>query len=299
VNVLLLGGDAGPGRWGLRTDAMHVVSVDLDTGDLAVVSVPRNLYGAPLPPALRDRFPRGFTNLANAVYGWGESHPDLVNQAVGKTDAPGASLTAAMVAELTGMRIDAWVLADMQGFLELVDAFGGVDVYVPKRVPAAGNVPGGKHPVRDFRVGWHRMDGTDALSYARSRKADSDYQRMTRQRCVLASLVAQTDPTTLAWRWPQIASVLTRSLRTNLTPELLDALKGLAGVDTSQARTLSLNPPLVPTSRWDAASVRALVASTVTPPASTSAPTGTVIAPVAPATTTPQAPIASSCRVKP
>jgi LytR_cpsA_psr family len=67
--VALLGGDAGPRRWGLRTDTMIVVSVDRATGDAVVVSVPRNLQHMPMPAGpLRRRFPDGFTDLANAVY---------------------------------------------------------------------------------------------------------------------------------------------------------------------------------------------------------------------------------------
>lgn len=263
VNILLLGGDAGPRRWGLRTDAMHVVSIDLDTQKAAVISIPRNLGRAPMPAGLAKQFPRGFTNLANAVYGWGEQHPAEVSAALGATDAPGATLTAAMIAEFTGLRIDAWVVVDMQGFLEIVDAFGGVDVWVKQILKTPGNVPGGKHPLRDFTPGWHHMDGTDALGYTRSRKSDSDYHRMTRQRCVLASLAAQTDATELAWRWSAIADVLSSSVRTNLTPELMNALRGLVGADVSYTKVLSLNPPLVPEYSWDAASVRALVASVI------------------------------------
>lgn len=263
VNILLLGGDAGPRRWGLRTDAMHVVSVDLDTQEAAVISIPRNLGRAPMPPGLSRQFPKGFTNIANAVYGWGAQHPAEVAAALGATEEPGATLTAAMISELTGLRIDAWVVVDMQGFLDIVDAFGGVDVWVKQFLKTPGNVPGGKHPLRDFTPGWHHMDGTDALGYSRARKSDSDYHRMTRQRCVLASLAAQTDAAELAWRWGSIADVLSKSVRTNLTPELLNSLKGLVGADVSYTRVLSLNPPLVPTYNWDAADVRAVVAEVI------------------------------------
>ncbi len=266
VNVLLMGGDAGPRRWGLRTDALHVVSLDLDTLDAAVISIPRNLQNAPMPAGLAKRFPRGFQNLANAVYGWGEANPLEVRAALGETDAPGATLTAAMVAELTGLQIDAWVVVDMAGFLGLIDAFGGVDVWVEKYVKTPGNVVGGKHALRDFTPGWHAMDGTDALAYSRARKTDSDYHRMTRQRCVLASLAAQTSAPELAWRWGAIAEVMQRSVRTNATAELLSSLKEVVGTDPGRARVLSLNPPLVPERGWELDEVRALVRDVVTPP---------------------------------
>jgi LCP family protein required for cell wall assembly len=266
VNVLLLGGDAGPNRWGLRTDAMHLVSIDLNRRDIAVISIPRNLSRAPMPAGLRGEFPNGFTSIANAVYGWGAANSKKVINALGPTDNPGASLTAAMVAELTNQRVDAWVLMDMQGFLDIIDAFGGVNVWVSKFVKTPGNVAGGKHPLRDFTVGWHHMDGTDALGYTRSRTSDSDYYRMARQRCVLASLAAQTNATTLAWRWGAIATVMERSVRTNLTPELLMELKAAVGTDPDNARVLSLNPPLVPSSGWDINTVHNVVANVIKPP---------------------------------
>ena len=307
VNVLLLGGDAGPNRWGLRTDAMHLVSIDLHARDVAVISIPRNLGRAPMPAGLKNEFPKGFNNIANAVYGWGATNPDKVIKALGPTDDAGATLTAAMVAELTGLRIDAWVLVDMHGFLEIIDAFGGVNVWVSKWVKTPGNIKGGKHPLRDFSVGWHHMDGTDALGYSRSRTSDSDYMRMTRQRCVLASLAAQTTPVQLAWRWNEIANVLRSSVRTNLTAELVTALRTVVGVSPDNARVLSLNPPLVPSYSWDPVMVRAVVSEVITPSSVRVITPPAVVGEKVTATTLPvprgteslDAQVADECRTKP
>lgn len=265
VNVLLLGGDAGPGRWSLRTDSMNLVSLDPRSGDAAIIGLPRNLVGSPMPPGpLRERYPQGFPGLLNSVYTWGASRSEIVVDALGATDEPGASLVTASVSELTGLRIDAFVLVDMQGFIEVVDAFGGVDVYAPRDLPAPGNVPGGKHPVKDIKKGWQRMDGTDTLSFVRSRKADSDYPRMGRQRCVLASLAAQATPVDTALRWPAISSALAERVRTNLTPELLEALVSAVGKDPSPTRSLALVPPRFSSTRWTLEDVRDAVAYTVT-----------------------------------
>ena len=68
--ILLLGGDAGPGRSGLRTDSMILVSVHRPTGRAALISVPRNLEHLLFPPEtlLARRYPNGFNDIANAVY---------------------------------------------------------------------------------------------------------------------------------------------------------------------------------------------------------------------------------------
>jgi hypothetical protein len=58
-----------------------------------------------------------------------------------------------------------------------------------------------------------------------------------------------------------------RSVRTNLTPELLLALKSVAGMSPDNARVLGLNPPLVPSNNWDAILVRQVVADVINPPA--------------------------------
>lgn len=297
ITVLLLGGDAGPGRWGLRTDSMNVVSLDTLTGDTVLIGIPRNLREAPLPPGpLRDRFPDGFPDLINAVYGWGESHPDEVRAALGRTDMPGASLVTASVSELTGLRIDAFALVDMQGFIEIVDAIGGVDVYVPKFLPAPGNVPGALHPVRDMEPGWQFMDGTDALSFVRSRSADSDYGRMSRQRCLLASLAAQQDPLELVSRWPSLVAAVERTVRTNATPELLVKAASLPAVQPGQTRTLALTPPQVPSRGWSPTAIRAAVASTITPPSQASETP--VRSPDPVAATTPSV-VTDQCRLRP
>ena len=265
INVLLLGGDAGPGRWNLRTDSMNLVSIDTATGDSAIIGIPRNLLHAPLPPGpLKKIFPNGFDDLMNALFVWGTKHTKAVKKALGDTDVPGATLATASLAELLGVRIDAWVLVDMAGFIDLIDAFGGLDVYVPKKVPAPGNVPAGKHRLpRSYSKGWHEMDGTDALAFARTRHADSDYYRMARQRCLLASIADQKGASAVAKHWPAVSKVIAKRLRTNLTSSLLKRILKLAGSGVNKARSVALTPPLVPSGRWNAKTVRQIVADTI------------------------------------
>lgn len=266
INVLLLGGDAGPGRWNLRTDSMNLVSIDTETGDSAIIGVPRNLLHAPLPPGpLKKIFPNGFDDLMNALFVWGTKHTKAVKNALGDTDVPGATLVTASLAELLGVRIDAWVLVDMAGFIDLIDAFDGLDVFVPKKVPAPGNVPAGKHGLpKYYTKGWHKMDGTDALAFARTRHADSDYFRMARQRCLLASIADQKGATAVAKNWPAVSRVIAKRVRTNLTSSLLQRILKLAGSGVHKARSVALTPPLVPSGKWNARTIRQIVADTIT-----------------------------------
>lgn len=265
-NVLLLGGDAGPGRWGLRTDAMHLVSLNAsmepDDG-VVVISIPRNLLNAPMPSALKEQFPNGFNLIANALFGWGEQHSADVQRALGATGEPGASLVAAMVAEFTGLRVDGWILTDMRGFINLVDAAGGVDVWVDKHIRAPGSAFGALTPAHDFASGWQTLDGAEALSFTRARKQDSDYHRMARQRCVLASLAAQMSPGKLLARWPRIASTVAAHVRTNLSPAEIVQLRRMAGLQSRDMKVLSLVPPYVNTGLWDLEEVHTLVRNAI------------------------------------
>ncbi len=294
VNVLLLGGDAGPGRWSLRTDTMVVVSIDPATGDTAMISVPRNLPRLPFPPDsdLGRKFPRGFTDLANAVYPYVNGHRELAG---GGEDA-GAQAIKSGIAQLLGIPVHYYVLVDMAGFVDVVDALGGIDIFVGQRVPSPGNPRDAKHQVPAYiEAGQQHMDGTLALTYARSRKGDDDYHRMTRQRCVLNAIAARATPMTLAVGLPSLLAAFGASVSTDIPRSrladfaiVIDRFQQHGG--NAAVRTLHLAPPFYQSSRWKAQEVRDLVTQVLTPTAAPTAPTvpGATVAidPNAPSLTT-------------
>lgn len=280
VNVLLLGGDAGPGRWSLRTDSMIVVSIDPITGDTAMISVPRNLTRLPFPPgtALAQRYPHGFTDIANAVYPIVNLHRELA----GGGDDAGAQAVKMGMAQLLGMPIHYYVLVDMRGFVDVVDALGGIDLNVPRRVPSPGNPADAKHEVPAWiEAGQQHMDGTLTLTYARSRSADSDYQRMGRQRCVLGAIATAATPAALATGLPELVGAFGDAVRTDIPrdrlgefAQLIHRFTAAGGLDS--VRTLHLAPPVISNRSWDALEVRLLVAELIspTPAADSDAPAG-------------------------
>ncbi|HEY4604367.1 MAG TPA: LCP family protein, partial [Blastococcus sp.] len=143
VNVLLLGGDGGAGREGVRTDTVMVANIDTQTGDTTLFSLPRNLENLPFPKTspLHKVYPNGFDagaeseSLLNAVYRNGPAaHPDIL----GPTDNPGADFLKLGVGEALGLPIDYFVLVNMDGFSQLIDALGGITVNVNYYVPIGG-----------------------------------------------------------------------------------------------------------------------------------------------------------------
>ncbi|HEY5663493.1 MAG TPA: LCP family protein [Ilumatobacter sp.] len=249
INVLLLGGDAGPDRQGLRTDSMMVFSLHPPSGRAALLSIPRDLVGLVFPPgtALAERYPDGFGEKANSVYPIVSADAEL-RAAYDTVDGvrPGVVATAQAIGYTLDMTIDDYVLIDMQGFLELVDALGGVTVNVPKAVPMPGNVPGARTEYPDYiGPGRIHMDGTTALGYVRSRKGDSDFQRSARQRDLLEALANQISWGDVVARFPSVASAIGGTLRTSLTPdELADVLATIGG-RTAIVESVGLNPPLI------------------------------------------------------
>ena len=269
VNVLLLGGDAGPNRYSLRTDTMIVVSLDPATGDAAMISVPRNLPTLPFPPdsPMGQRFPNGFTDIANAVYPYVLDHPELGG---GGADAAPQVLKQAM-AQLMGIPINFYVLVDMAGFVHVVDAIRGIDLYVGTRTPSPGNPDDALHPVPAYiEVGQQHMDGTLALAYSRSREADSDFGRMARQRCVLGAIAAAATPMSLALGLPDLLTAFGASVRTDIPrgklgdfAALIKRFDNKGGM--SSVRTLHLAPPTIDQTAWRLQQVRDLVANVIAP----------------------------------
>jgi len=264
VNVLLLGGDAGPNRYGLRTDTMIVVSIDPVTGDTVMMSVPRNLWGLPFPPGslLADKYPRGFPGLANAVYPTVNNHPDEFG---GGEDVASQAVKQG-IAQFLGIPIHYYVLVDMFGFIDVVDALGGIDIYLPERIHTA------RSPTRDmpqvpkyFEAGQHHFNGIEALSYSRTRYSDSDYGRMGRQRCVLGAIAAAATPRAVATGLTDLVAAFGDAVRTDIPRNRLGEMAALADryIDAGgfdEVRTLHLAPPTIESSQWDPVEVRALVA---------------------------------------
>ncbi len=269
VNILLLGGDAGPGRPGLRTDTMIVVSINSQTGRTVIISIPRNMDDMPFPEGtpLAKKFPEGFTDLANAIYRYGDRHRDLL----GGVDDAGAQAIKLSISQLLGIPIHYYVLADMAGFVDVVDALGGIDINVPKRMPTPGNLRGAKHPLPEFiKKGQQHMDGTVALAYARTREADSDYKRMVRQQCLLGAVLDAATPMALALGFSDLVSAFGDAVTTDIPrdqlgdfSQLIDRFIDAGGRD--KVRTLHLGQPLVDPFRWTPEEVRGLVSDAFQP----------------------------------
>jgi LCP family protein required for cell wall assembly len=246
LNLLLIGSDAGPGRWSLRTDTMIVLSVDVATKRAAMFGIPRNLIGVPLAPESAAAFSNGrFPDLLNALYVYAMDHPNTFPGG----DQRGFRAVAGAIQQLVGVPLDGMAVVNLQGFVALVDAIGGLWIDVPDRVvDAAYPLENGKGSIAiDIAPGCQKLNGRMALAYARSRHQDSDYFRMDRQQQTLLALRRQVDPIALIPQVPRLLEIARDDFWTTIPRSEVGSLIRLAeGVNASRVKTVLFVPPRYP-----------------------------------------------------
>jgi polyisoprenyl-teichoic acid--peptidoglycan teichoic acid transferase len=246
VNVLLLGSDAGVGRRGDRTDTMIIVSVDPVTGATGMFSIPRNMIKLPIPPdhPAYARFEDGAFGdpslLAWSVYEYGRANPDLFEGL-----NTGGDATKVILGNLVGLQVHYFALVDLVGFVDIIDALGGVDITVTRRIydPAYPHEDGVTTVELELLPGTYHMTGHEALAFARTRADSSDFDRMGRQRCVLEALARQADPVALLRNFPMLVPAIRASVITDIPiRNIPDFIELLAKVDTSEIVSMRFMP---------------------------------------------------------
>ena len=234
-NFLVMGGDAGENRAGRRPDSIIVVSVDAKTGHAATISIPRNLQNAQFSPnsPLWGVYPEGYNCGDNCIINFlytdvTNNHPGLYPNA----QDPGAAAMMDAAGGILGLKIQGYVLIDMAGFAQLIDAMGGVTINAGGWVPISGDdINGtGTHlpPTGWISPGVQKLNGYHALWYARSRQWVLDYSRSQRQQCIQAAMLAQMDPATVFTKFSAIADAGSKVMESDLPAGQLGSFVSLA-----------------------------------------------------------------------
>jgi LCP family protein required for cell wall assembly len=261
-NVLLMGGDAGAGRWGLRPDSMTVASIDAETGKTLLISLPRNMQNFPFPEGsvMGKQFPNGFDEegmYLNGLATWALDHAELFKG----SKHPGVDATIEGVEGITGLEMNYWAMVNLEGFKDLVDAVGGVELNVRQRIPVG--LPHDSF-FRYIEPGTRTLDGMDTLWFARARHDSDDYSRMARQKCVMSAMLQQVSPQVALRNFEKIAGASSAMVSTNVPRGEVDRFVDLALKAKSQKiATLSLVPPMVNTADPDIEEVHAKVAAAI------------------------------------
>ncbi len=197
--------------------------------------------GVPEPPEFESC--ECYPEILNALYGrtneWHSSYP-------GSPD-PGMDALSDVIGHLLDLHIDYWMLVNMEGFVKLVDAMGGVDVMVldPLHVTVSASEEGLPKASVSVEPGWNHLSGNEALAYVRWRRGSSDYARMVRQRCMLRAVAAEADPVRVLRSFTAIADAVESSVITNIPLSFLpDMVQVLAATDFEDIATVGLVPPV-------------------------------------------------------
>lgn len=164
VNILLVGQDRRPGEGRQRSDSMILVTFNKSKQTITLTSFMRDCY---------VQIPGYKANKLNAAYAFG-----------------GMSLLNQTLEQNFGVHVDGNIEVDFDGFQDVIDLLGGVDISLTEEeVSYMNNGLGLNGTDRQLSVGTNRLDGEQALAYARIRSIDSDYRRAERQRKVISSLI--------------------------------------------------------------------------------------------------------------
>ncbi len=246
VNVLLLGGDGGEGRTGVRTDTVILLSINTHNGRTVMISLPRNMMNAQFPEdsPLHDEYPDGYSGsqdaayyMLNAIYGQVPvNYPGIL----GESDNEGADAIKQAVSGSLGVPVDYYLLVNLAGFREIVDAMGGITVNINEPVAINGNTDAGIPPTDYLDPGPDQhLDGFRALWFARGRYGSDDYARMDRQRCTVDAIIEAAKPMTLFRHYTELAAAGEDVVYTDIPLELAPAFVEL-GLKVKDSKTRSV-----------------------------------------------------------
>lgn len=176
TNCLIIGIDTRGASSGLNTDTIIMASYNYDTSNVSMVSVPRD-FTVEIGEGSK------WYNKINAVYAFTKEGDDTA----------GLQELKRTVEELTGTEIQYYAMVNFDGFTQIVDAVGGVDINVENSFTDYQYPLGTKWQTVSFKAGIQTMDGETALQYARSRHSSdngegSDFMRARRQQRVIMAV---------------------------------------------------------------------------------------------------------------
>jgi polyisoprenyl-teichoic acid--peptidoglycan teichoic acid transferase len=237
VNFLLIGSDRRPGG-SFRTDTMVIAILRPNEGQVSLISIPRDLW-VYIPDWENQRINTAYQHGVSVGYPGG-----------------GPGLLKDTILYNLGIRIDHTAMVEFDGFRQIVDTLGGVDVpvacaYTDWRLIDPSYDPQNENNwyLHTAGPGLLHMDGDLALWYARSRQKSSDFDRGRRQQEVLRSLFTQALQAGTVRRIPELYNNLKDSVVTDLgLVDLLQLSLYAPKMTSADIRSYYIRPPYV--SSW-------------------------------------------------
>jgi LCP family protein required for cell wall assembly len=185
INILLIGSDSRHGE-NARSDTLIFMNINFQANRVYLISIPRDT---------RAYIPGRGMDKINAAYAYGQ-----------------AGLSIRTVQNFFGVDLNHYMEVDFEGFKELVDTLGGIDINVKKGIDDRSSgysmhIPQGRQ----------RMNGDQALNYVRYRHGDSDFNRAERQQEFLRALAANTLQARTVLKLPKLIDILHRNVSTDMS----------------------------------------------------------------------------------
>jgi LCP family protein required for cell wall assembly len=231
INILLLGTDARPGERDVpRTDTMILLTLNPQSGTAGMLSLPRDLW-VPFPGF-------GYDYKINMAYQLGENE---------RYPGGGAQLAKDTVGSFVGQPVQYYVRVNFNGFIELIDLIGGIDLVVSQTIHDE-QYPTDDYLVETFHLeaGAQHLDGATALKFVRTRNVDDDYGRARRQQQLIravADKVLRTDMVaSLLPKLPRLLYTMRSSIETDIPMALqLELAHFVSDASVREVRQLVLD----------------------------------------------------------
>lgn len=231
LNVLLIGSDARGGEnaaiggevGGMRSDTTIVMHVSADRTRVELVSIPRDsLVSMPACETTNGTVPAQSTAMFNSAFANGWDRGGDIESAV--------SCTRSAVESLTNVRMDGFMVVDFTGFEKMVDAIGGVPLYLDSEINS---------PMADLYLpaGQQTLNGQQALGLARARKGEgldgSDLKRIDRQQDLLDAMAQTVLSKNLLTDTPALIQFLNSATSSLTVSNEFSSITDLAGLALS------------------------------------------------------------------
>jgi len=199
-----------------RSDTLMVATIDPKLDQAALLSIPRDT---------RVKIKGHGYDKINAAYAYG-----------------GERLTQSTVEDFLGVNMDHYIIVNVKAFQRIIDALGGVDIDVEKRMYYEDPWDDDGGLLIDLRPGLQHMDGKTAVTYVRYRDEEGDIGRIKRQQAFMKACMDKVTSPTIITKLPSVISEVFESVKTDLSVRQLLEFAG----SLSKAKNNGLKTEMVP-----------------------------------------------------
>ena len=190
ATIMIMGVDERDDDVG-RSDTLMIASIDPKTNQASLLSVPRDT---------RVKIKGHGFDKVNAAYAYGKE-----------------KLSQDTVENLLGVSIDHYIIINTKSFKKIIDAIGGIDIEVPKRMHYEDPWDDDGGLIIDFHPGMQHMDGAKAVTYVRYRDEEGDLGRIRRQQDFMRACMDKIVSPAIIPKLPAVIKEVMDSIQTDLT----------------------------------------------------------------------------------